>query len=45
MILNGVNDETRIKVREAAGMGLQELHSYIQEHQPNGLIDKIIDQR
>ena len=29
MILNGVNDETRIKVREAAGMGLQELHSYI----------------
>ena len=40
-ILNGVNDETRIKSkREAVGMELQELHSYIQEHQLNGLIDK-----
>lgn len=26
-------------------MEFQELHSSIQEHQPNGLIDKIIDQR
>ena len=26
-------------------MELQQLHSYIQEHQPNGLIDKIIDQK
>ncbi len=25
-------------------MELQELHLSIQEHQPNGLIDKIIDQ-
>ena len=43
MILNGVNDETRIKSKR--GMEFQELHSSIQEHQPNGLIDKIIDKR
>ena len=46
MILNGVNNETRIKVS-----GRQREWSFrncipsIQEHQPNGLIDKIIDQR
>ena len=41
-ILNGVNDETRIKKASGRqqGMELQKLHSYIQEHQPTGLIDK-----